>query len=472
MADFDHVPSLADQIYEASPVWMQQAIFATYGAWWYRRRFSSRFKELVGELVARERFSADELRAYQATRLRELLTKARASAHYRPLVESLDLRNPFEALAQMPMLAKETLRTAGKSLLTREPPRGTMVFRSSGSTGKPVEIFYTPEFHAQELALGEARNLRWAGVSYRDRRVMFAVRKVCRWDQDRPPFWRVSPVENMAYCSIYHLSPEHLDAYVEFLQRYHPAIVMGAPSALAVVARHALEHDKLLPPARAIVNTCEAVFVEDRLLLEKAWQCKVWDRYGAVEGCVFASMCEHGRHHVSSDIGLVEIVDADGKPCAPGVLGEVVATGLTNTLQPLIRYRIGDAARWAVDQTCPCGRHLPVLEAIEGRLEDVCVTADGRQLLRFDSVFKGVPHIHEAQIIQKTVDLFHIRVVPTSGFGPPEVAMLERNMRQHVGTARIDVVEVAEIPRMASGKFRAVLCELTPETKRQLIATR
>lgn len=451
---------------------MQQAIFATYGAWWYRRRFSSRFKQLVAELERRERLSADELRAYQATRLREVLAAATASAHYGPLLESIGLRDPFEALAKMPILTKETLRTAGQKLLTREVPRGTTVFRSSGSTGKPVEIFYTPEFHAQELALGEARNLRWAGVTYRDRRVMFAVRKVCRWDQARPPFWRVSPVENMAYCSIYHLSPANLDAYVKFLQRYAPAVVMGAPSALAVVARHALEQGKPLPAARAIVNTCEAVFAEDRALLESAWQCKVWDRYGAVEGCVFASMCEHGRYHVSSDIGHVEIVDAEGRACAPGVLGEVVATGLTNTLQPLIRYRIGDAARWAVDQSCPCGRHLPVLQAIEGRLEDICVTPDGRQLLRFDSVFKGVPHLHEAQIIQKAVDLFHIRVVPTSSFGPAEAALLECNMRQHVGTARIEVVTVPEIPRMASGKFRAVLCELSPELKRQLVATR
>ena len=461
--------SLADRVYQASPVWVQQAIFATYGAWWYRRRFSPLFKDLVRELSARSTATAEQLRAYQATRLRELLTAARSSKHYGPLVSSLDLRDPFSALAQMPILDKETLRTAGDSLLTRTPPRSTMVFRSSGSTGKPVEIYYTPEFHAQELALGEARNLQWAGVSYRSRRVMFAVRKVCRFDQSEPPFWRVSPVENMAYCSIYHLSPQHLAAYVEFLQGYRPEVVMGAPSALAVVARYALERGLALPQARAIVNTCEAVFDEDRKSMEAAWDCKVWDRYGAVEGCVFASKCEHDRYHLSSDIGLVEILDERGRPCAPGQLGEIVATGLSNTLQPLIRYRIGDAGRWAVD-ACACGRQLPVLDAIEGRYEDICVTADGRQVLRFDSVFKGVAHIHEAQIIQKDIDLFQILVVPAERFADEQARQLEANMRTHVGAARIDVVKTETIPRQANGKFRAVMCELSADTKRALIS--
>jgi len=46
---------------------------------------------------------------------------------------------------------------------------------------------------------------------------MFGARKVCHFRQKNPPFWRFSPAENMAYASVYHLSPEFLPYYLEFV---------------------------------------------------------------------------------------------------------------------------------------------------------------------------------------------------------------------------------------------------------------
>lgn len=462
------MPGLSDRIYQASPIWAQQAMVAAYGAWWYRRRFSGAFHEIVAEMKARERWSADLFHAYQETRLRVLLSAARTSRYYGPLVRDLDLSRPHDALAQMPLLAKETLRTRAAELLTEKPGPRTLVLRSSGTTGTPSEIYYDPRFHAFELAVPEARNLAWAGANYRDRRAMFGVRKVCRWDQDRPPFWRLSPVEKLAYFSIYHMSEQHLPHYIEFLQQFAPAVVMGYPNSLRVVARFALDHGHRLPAPKGIFTTSETVTDEIRAELEGAWGCKVWDRYGAVEFCMFASQCEHGRYHVSPDVGVLEILDAEGRPCPPGVIGEVVTTGLHNTLQPLIRYRIGDAARWAVDQSCACGRAMPILEAIEGRFEDMCITPDGRHLLRFDTVFKGVATIKEAQVIQERIDTFRILVVPAPGFGERDIAQLRANMRLHVGDVVTEIEQVDAIERTASGKFRAVICRLSGADKAAL----
>ena len=58
---------------------------------------------------------------------------------------------------------------------------------------------------------------------------MFGVRKVCAFEQRHPPFWRKSPAENLAYCSIYHLSSAYLPDYLAFLRDYRPEIVMGYP---------------------------------------------------------------------------------------------------------------------------------------------------------------------------------------------------------------------------------------------------
>ena len=463
---------LGEQIYFKSPIWVQQIGVAAYGWRWYRRRFSAHFHRLVGEFKARERWTAEQFREYQEMRLGQVLAAAWNSPYYRETFLEAGINKdtpPAEALPRLPFLSKEALRTRGRDLLTQNPlPKGTLVQKTGGTTGSPSEIFYTPEFHANELAVPEARNLNWAGLTYRDRRVMFGVRKVCRFDQNRPPFWRYSPAEDMAYASIYHLSPDFLPAYMEFLRAYKPAVVMGYPSALSAVARYALETGDLPAPAKGVFTTSETVTAQARAAIEAAWGCRIHDRYGAVEGSVFASQCEDGRYHVSPEVGIIEILDRDNRPCPPGVMGEVVCTGLQNTLQPLIRFRIGDVARWAREQTCPCGRHMPILEAIEGRFEDICYTPDGRQMLRFDLVFFGIVNIREAQVVQERVDSFVIRVVATKDFNQRDVERMKSNMRLHVGDVRIRVEPVPAIERTSSGKFRGVICKLTAEERERL----
>jgi phenylacetate-CoA ligase len=460
-----------DVLYMRSPGWLQNAVVAAYGWWWHRRRFGEDFHRLVAELKAHEHWTREQFKAYQDCQLDRLLRAARRSPYYhRVMVEngiSSDMP-PLEALALFPLLSKEQLRTHPSALLTGRPPKRSVTFNSSGTTGTPTTIYYTREFHSLEMATIEARNLNWAGATYRDRRVMFGARKICRFDQNRPPFWRFSPAEKMAYASVYHLSPEFLPAYLQFLGDFKPTVVMGYPSALYAVAQYALDHRVPPPQARAVFTSAERLTGYMRTAIESAWQAPIYDRYGAVEGCVSASQCEHGRYHVNSEIGIIEILDQDGQVAGPGVEGEVICTGLHNTVQPLIRYQIGDTARWAVDQACACGRQLPILEGIDGRVEDVCYTIDGRRIVRFDTVFKGVANIRLAQVIQETLDLFTITVVPTESFNQDDVQQIKKNLRLHVGDVAVNVQCATALPRTPSGKFRAVICRLSPEDRRRV----
>lgn len=462
--------SVADRLYLRAPIWLQGLAVGAFGWWWFRRRYGPEFVRRCEELRTHDGWPEERMRAYQEERLQAVLEAARGSRYYGGLLRRQTTGSPgspFEVLARLPPLEKGVLRERPLDLLTRKPPRGTMVFRSSGTTGTPTEIYFPPSFHTFHSALREVRTYGVAGVGYRSRRVMFGVRKVCAFGQRHPPFWRKSPAENLAYCSIYHLSPAHLPDYLAFLREYRPEIVMGYPSALGVLARFALESNDLPAPARAVVTTSETVTDELRQVLQGSWRCPVFDTYGAVEGCLYASQCEHGRYHVSDEAGLIEILDARGGLCPPGEIGEVVCTGLQNELQPLLRYRLGDVARWSQQQTCRCGARGPLLESIEGRLEDLCVTRDGRSVLRFDTAFKGVASIREAQVVQESLDRFVIRVVPASGFSSKDCEVLVQNMRTHVGECSVEVRLVESIERAAGGKFRAVVCRLSPEERRK-----
>jgi phenylacetate-CoA ligase len=223
-------------------------------------------------------------------------------------------------------------------------------------------------------------------------------------------------------------------------------------------------------PAGKQPATSETVTADVRAAIEQAFQCRLYDQYGAVEGTHFVSQCEYGRYHVSPERGIIEILDGQ-TPCALGQEGRVVVTGLENTLQPLIRYEIGDVAYWAEDQSCPCGRQMPVLGGIQGRYEDYCTTPDGRRMLRFDTVFKGVATILEAQVVQESADRFTINVVPTADFSEGDREKLVDNFRFHAGNVAVEVITVGGIPRTSSGKFRAVVNRTLDGTAAESLAT-
>jgi phenylacetate-CoA ligase len=462
------VSGLAEKAYMGSPVWLQQIMVAAWGVGWYRRRYGGGFARLVDQFAERDNWDSQQMQDYQDACLSNLLEAAWRSPYYRAVFESAGIRGdtpPREALALIPMTPRNVLRERPNDLLTQPKlPKGTQVMKTSGTTGSSASVvYYTPEFHRLQTAVRERRCLNVNGVDYTDRRVMFGVRQICRFDQQRPPFWRFSPAEDLAYASIYHMSDQFLPYYVEFLHRYRPVVIKGIPSALRTLAHYACEHSTLPPPARCIITQAEFLSDGDREVIERAWGCRVTDEYGAVEGCVLACQCKSGRYHLSPDIGITQIVDADGTPCPPGVSGELVCTGLHNLLQPLIRYRIGDLARWSENQHCDCGYQTPVIEGIDGRVDDICWTPDGRRVAIFAPMFRRLSEIREAQVVQNRLNEFTVYVVPCPGFGSEERAELERKMHQHVGPVTVSIEIVDTIRRDPSGKFRPVVCAVSPE---------
>jgi hypothetical protein len=95
--------------------------------------------------------------------------------------------------------------------------------------------------------------------------------------------------------------------------------------------------------------------------------------------------------------------------------GEGLATGFIRPSQPMIRYRIGDRASFD-DNPSDDGRHIPVIHEVTGRKEDTIYGVDGQRLIRFHGIFVDQPNIRAGQIIQKSLDHIHVKVVPKLGF--------------------------------------------------------
>jgi len=464
-----------EKIYSHSPVWLQHAAVSAYGLYWHRLRFGPGYNRFVFNYTERERFSTQVWTNWQA---RQILPLLRAAALHVPFYRENWTASQIAAaevgsLVDLPLLEKDPLRRDPTAFMRQNiHPKSIQKFFTSGSTGTPITAYYTIPELRQSLALREVRSARWAGVSFKMPRATFSGRMVETDPDSRGPFYRFNLSENQVYFSPFHLKPETAHFYIDALRRHQIQWLTGYAVSYYLLAKFILEQGLEVPLLKAIITTSEKVTPEMRHVMEAAFRCRVYEEYSTVENVLFASECEHGRLHVSPDVAIVEILRENGEPCAPGEIGEVVATSLSRTYQPLIRFRLGDMAAWD-DTPCPCGRQMPVIKEVVGRIEDVVIGPDGRQMVRFHGIFVNQPHIYEGQIIQESINRIRAKIVPTNGYSLDDEKDIRQRIQQRLGGSVTVIVEpVTSIPRNKAGKFRAVICELSKAEKSQALNPR
>lgn len=454
-----------DQIYAHLPVWAQHGAVSAYGLYWRRLRFGPGYAESVRGFAEREYFTQEQWQAWQQDRLRTILRIAATEVpYYQRTWSAGDKAAALKGeLGELPLLEKDPIRANPRDFCKSSNPHPDLVFHSSGSTGTPIASHWTVQELRASMAVREVRSARWAGVSFRLPRATFSGRLAEADPASKGPFYRFNVFERQVYFSPFHLRPDTASFYVQALRNHRVRWLTGYAVSYYLLARFILEQQLQVPPLKAVITTSEKVTPEMRQVMQTAYRCPVFEEYSNVENALFASECEHGRLHISPDWGIVEILGEDGRPCVPNQAGEVVATCLMRESQPLVRYRLGDLAAWD-SEPCPCGRQMPVLKEVVGRIEDVVVGPDGRQMVRFHGIFVNQPHIREGQIVQESLTQIRVKVVATSEYGPTDTQDVIRRVKQRLGDGvQVFVEPVPSIPRTKAGKFQAVISQVSPQ---------
>jgi phenylacetate-CoA ligase len=198
-------------------------------------------------------------------------------------------------------------------------------------------------------------------------------------------------------------------------QRYRPQLMIGYVGAIAELA--AMIADGVAPPPpppKAIAVTAAPLTSTQRQLIESVFAAPVYDHYRSSEVPWIAGECsERNGLHVFADVRALEVVDEAGKPCPPGVTGEVVVSDLTNRVFPLLRYRIGDRAAY-LGRDCPCGVTLPLLSPVAGRTTEVLHLPTGQAVAGegLAQLFSFAPTaVRQFQIHQRADYSIDLRVV-------------------------------------------------------------
>jgi phenylacetate-CoA ligase len=414
------------------------------------------------EFEATQYLPEEELRHLQWRRLQALLRHAHARCPYyrRRFAEAGltpdDVRSP-EDFRRLPALEKHDIQQHGADMIAEGWPAGDLIRnQTGGSTGTPI-TFYLCRDRKCSRAAATLRHNRWAGWEVGDPAAVI-------WGapRDRPAGTFRAKLHGLLtrepmWLDCGALTEAAMDAFRGALARARPKIIQAYAGAAALIARWLEATGKKTHRPQAIVTSAEVLTDDDRALLQRVFGCPVFNRYGCREVSVVASECDaHAGLHVMAE-GLYLEIDAGGRPARPGEVGSVLVTDLLNPAMPLIRYRIGDMASWA-SGTCACGRGLPRLEKLAGRVTEFLVGGDGRFV---SGVFLATyvvahrPSLGQVQIHQDRPGHVVYRLRPGPGFDPAaDGDYLRQSTRQHLGPqSTCDLEVVAELPRTASGKF-------------------
>ncbi len=455
---------LYQKLYSHLPLAFQNIAVSAYGYTWKKRRFGGEFDQELKGFKERENFSSQQWNEYVTLQLRKLLIHAFETVPFynesfkRANISATDIHK-FELsdISKLPFLEKNDLRAFGKTeLLSSSLEKGGEFFASSGSTGTPTQILFSHAMHQRWSAGFEARIRHWAGVNRSSSRGMIGGRRVVTEGDAKPPFYRYNIFEKQVYFSAYHISAGNANDYLEGIKKHHVEYMTGYAMSNFFLARFFQEMKLEAPTLKAVITSSEKLTPEMRKIFEQVYHCKAYDSWSGLEACGLVSECEHGSLHISPDLGIVEIIDENGQHVKPGEAGEVVCTGLINFDQPLIRYRIGDVMRLG-KKDCTCGRNMPVIDEIIGRVEDTVIGQDGREMVRFHGIFVDLPNLIEGQIIQQTLTSFEIKIVTNGRWTAIEGETIRKRMKSQLGVIVLEINEVQKIVRNQNGKFMAVI---------------
>ena len=194
------------------------------------------------------------------------------------------------------------------------------------------------------------------------------------------------------------------------LNEFQPETLTGYASVLLMLAIEK-EKGKLNIPAKIIFNSAEALSPENQRRIEKAFGCPVKNNYCMTEGGEIAMTQDGPDLLLNEDWIIVEPVDEKRNPVKDPAewSGGILVTDLSNFVQPIIRYYVGDSVR--IERIPDDQVRMPKFE-IRGRVNEVFTLA-GRTFTTASiaKLSQQVSGIADFQFIQTGDDALELRAI-------------------------------------------------------------
>jgi phenylacetate-CoA ligase len=415
------------------------------------------------ELEESQWWSKSDIEAKQLEQLRRLIRHAYdRSAFYRHRLDTGPVHPDDIAslgdLSAIRPLTKQELRDNADTITVRGFEGEAYLQGTGGSTGEPLQ-FMIDRASSWWSAAVQIRGRRWYGVEPGERQAwIWGTARELPAEQFKDRL--LAAARRRRFLNGFLLEEQRMRQFAAMLQRWQPSMIRAYSASLYVFARH-LEATNVggINP-KLIETTAEKLAPGHRELFEKMFRAPVADLYSCRELLDVAYQCPQQRLHVAEPF-IVEVVEGS-RSVEAGRVGELAITSLHQLATPLIRYKLGD--RGSLDPLpCPCGRGMPVLAEVNGRVEDYIILGDGRPVwgASFHIFFYRRPEIARFQVYQDTAGEAEVRLELRQKIDPGWLEDLPRTMSDFFGGQLSTVVKVVDhIDLTGAGKLRNVVSEL------------
>ncbi len=419
------------------------------------------------ELNESQWWSADEITALQFKRLQALLSHAYQNIPYysqkfkEARLELGDIKT-LDDLPKLPILTKQDVRENLSDLVAKNFPRSNMIpYSTGGSTGEPLQ-FYVTEESKQRGGAASARANSWYGYELGDKvAYLWASPRDLSAHKGKGLANKISLlVFRRIYLDAFDMSEKKMEEFARKLGQFKPKAIIAYASAAYLFAKYLrYKGIKNIKP-RAVITQAEKLLPQQRQLIEEVFDCEVFDFYGSREVSAMASECpQHKGYHISAENVVLEFVK-DNKTVSPGETGKILITDLHNYAMPFIRYENGDLGVPSGEK-CSCGRGLPLMHSVEGRITDTLVI--GNKFISSPSltlIFKDLP-IKQYQLVQETKNELTIKIVKADKYTDEHTEQILKLMQTYVGSnVKLNLRFASQIPPTKSGKYRFIISKV------------
>jgi len=423
-----------------------------------------------------------EIERQQLEQARSLLAHCYAHVpYYRKLFPAAgivpDAVHTMDDFRRIPLLSRRTYQEQLASFVAEQLPPGTVAtgaVHTSGSSGTPLQVFQTNVgdlwWHGLYL-----RDLEWCNIDPTG--TLAVIRSTGRGGEALAralagvsvPYWQpwLQPLIETGVCHGMDISQDQR-RQLQWLRGLSPTYLFSYPSNLEMLAR-LLGDVGPIPSLKAIQAISETLSEETQAAIEAAFGVPVKNTYSCIEAGYLASPCTAGQGlHVHAENVLLEVLDDAGRPCAPGQAGRVFLTCLHNPRAPLIRYEVGDMATLGPGpsgERCRCGRGLPLLARVQGKVSPFFRLPDGRRKnsTPLSRLVRKVGGHWQHQVVQKAVDHLVVRLAVNSTWTENHAEQVRQQVRDFFeAPVRIDLEIHDRLPMPPGGKFQCMVVELKP----------
>jgi len=372
-------------------------------------------------------------------------------------------------LVKFPILTKEDIRKNFSDLISCGFSRNELIPYKSGGSGDQITFYITREQLSWEVA-AEFRAYGWAGYRLGDRCFMFWGSPIDLSKYKSTARRVKNTFERILIADTYVMSDEVLGNFAYLLGEFKAEIVRGYATSVYMMAKYLLERSIDCVRPRAVITSAETLFDFRRKTIEEAFHCPVFDFYGSREiGAIAAECEEHSGYHISAENVVMEFV-RDDEHVAAGEKGLILATSLRNFGMPFIRYKIEDVGRPS-DEVCSCGRGLPLMSSIEGRLSEFMAVYDKHlgSIVPVGPIYPVIIYalmhvpLKSCRVIQESLDKVVVKAVKDKGYWQKHTDFLISYMHKFLGdNITIEVEFVDSLPPLPSGKRSVFISKINP----------